>query len=106
MGAISIPLTENKLSSLCNNVWLRWVWICQESGVYLCLREDHSSTPAERDNKEREWFFENRTCGKALELSILLEVCMSPNVLRHVGGELHSLSSTGSLRPGYLIGHA
>ena len=79
--------------------------------MYPCLREDHSSTPAERDNQERGWFFEHRTHGKALGLSVLLEVSTSPNVLRHVGSELHSLcglqyQANGTLCPGYLIGHA
>ena len=59
--------------------------------MYLCLREDHSSNPAERDNQEKESVFELHTRGKALGLFVLLEVLMSPNVLRHVGGELHSL---------------
>ena len=57
--------------------------------MYQCLREDHSSTPAERDNQETELVSELHTRGKALELFVLLEVCMSPVVLRHVGAELH-----------------
>ena len=55
------------------------------------LHEDHSRTPAERDNQETGWVFEPHTHGKALKLSVLLEVCMSPVVLRHVGVELHLL---------------
>ena len=59
--------------------------------MYQYLREDHSSTPAERDNQETELVFERDTRGKALELFVLLEVCMSPVVLRHVEVELHLL---------------
>ena len=47
--------------------------------------------PAERDNQETGWVSEPHTRGKALELSVLLEVCMSPVVLRHVGVELNLL---------------
>ena len=64
---------------------------CQERTAYQCLREDHSSTPAERDNQEAELGSEPHTHGKTLELFVLLEVCMSPVVLRHVGVELHLL---------------
>ena len=35
------------------------------------------------------WVSEPHTRGKALELSVLLKVCMSLVVLRHVGIELH-----------------
>ena len=63
---------------------------CQEK-VFQCLREGHSSTPSERDNQETGWIFEPHTHGKALESSVLLEVRMSPVVLRHVGAELHLL---------------
>ena len=59
--------------------------------MYQCLREDHSSTPAERDNQETGWVFEPHTHGKALELFVLLEVCMSPVVLRRVGVEARVL---------------
>ena len=59
--------------------------------LYQSLHEDHSRTPAERDNQETGWVFEPHTHGKALEVFMLLEVCMSPVVLRHVGVELHLL---------------
>ena len=64
---------------------------CQERTVYLCLRKDHSRTPAERDEQERGWVFEPHTHGKAMELSVHLEMSVSPIVLRHVEGELHWL---------------
>ena len=62
---------------------------CLERTMYQCLHEDHSSTPAERDGQETKLVCELHTLGKALELFVLLEVCMSPVVLRHVGVELH-----------------
>ena len=34
---------------------------CQERTVSQCLREDHSRTPAERDNQETSWVFLNLT---------------------------------------------
>ena len=57
--------------------------------MYQCLHEDHSSTPAERNNQETELVSELHIRGEALELFVLLEVCLSPVVLRHVGVELH-----------------
>ena len=57
--------------------------------MYQCLHEDHSSTTAERDNQETELFSELHTRGKSLEVFVLLEVCMSLVVLRHVGVVLH-----------------
>ena len=57
--------------------------------VEQCLHEDHSNTPAERDNQETELVPELHTRGKALELFVLLEVCMSRVVLRRVGVVLH-----------------
>ena len=60
--------------------------------AYQYLHEDHSSTLAERDNQETELVSELHTRGRALELCVLREVCMSPVVLRHVGVELHLLS--------------
>ena len=54
-------------------------------------KEDHSSTPAERDGQETELVYEPHTRGNALELFVLQEVCMSPVVLRHVGVVLHLL---------------
>ena len=73
---INIPLTKNKLSSLCNCGWLSCVYILsrKKKEVYLCLLENYSSTPTERDNKEIEWVFEHPTQGRALRLSFLLEV--------------------------------
>ena len=62
---------------------------CQERTVRQCLHEDHSSTPAERDNQEKELVSELHTLGKALELLVFPEICVSPVVLRHVGVELH-----------------
>ena len=62
---------------------------CQERPVYQCQHEDHSSSPAEQDNPETELVSELHTRGKALELFVLLEVCMSPVVLRRVGVVLH-----------------
>ena len=41
--------------------------------------------------QETELVSEMHTRGKALELFVLLEVCMSPVVLRHVGVVLHLL---------------
>ena len=63
----------------------------QERTVFQYLREDHSSAPAERDGQETELVSALHTRGKALELFVLLEVCMSPGVLRHVGVVLHLL---------------
>ena len=57
--------------------------------MYQCLHEDHSSTPAERENQGTDLVSELHTRGKALELFAFLEVCMSSVVLRHVGVELH-----------------
>ena len=84
---------------------------CQERTVYQCLHEEHSSTPAERDNQEREFVSELHTRGKALELFVLLEVCLSPVVLRRVGVVLHLQcgfqdQATVSLCPGYVIRQA
>ena len=41
--------------------------------------------------KRQDGFLNRTRRGKALELSVRLEVCMSPVVLRHVGVELHLL---------------
>ena len=57
--------------------------------MYQSLHEDHSSISAGRDNQETELASELHTSGKALELFVLLEACMSPVVLRPVGVELH-----------------
>ena len=64
---------------------------CQERKVFQCLHEDHSSTPAERDGQETKLVSELHTRGKALEVFVLLEDCMSPVVFRHVGVVLHML---------------
>ena len=53
------------------------------------MKINHSRTSAERDNQETELVSELETRGKALKLFVLLEVCMSPVVLRHVGVVLH-----------------
>ena len=57
--------------------------------MFQYLHEDHSSTPAERDGQETKLVSALLTRGKALELFVLLDVCMSPVVLRHVGVLLH-----------------
>ena len=57
--------------------------------MHQCLHEEHPRAPAERDNEETEFVSELHTRGKALELLVLLEVCMSPVVLRRVGVVLH-----------------
>ena len=41
--------------------------------------------PTERDNQETELVSELHTRGKAFELFVLLEVCMSPVVFRRFG---------------------
>ena len=41
---------------------------CQERTVYQCLREDHSSTPAERDGQETELVSELHTRGKSTRI--------------------------------------
>ena len=79
--------------------------------MYQCLHEDHSSTPAERDNQETGLVSELHTRGKALELFVLLADCMSPVILRHVGVELHLQcglqdQATAPFCPGYVIGQA
>ena len=84
------------------------VW--KEQCTSVCT-EDHSSTPAERDGQETKLVSELHTLGKALELFVLLEVCMSPVVLRLVGVELHLQSwipgsGNGTFCPGFEIGQA
>ena len=59
----SASLWQRTNSLPCATVFGRVVCLdsCQERTVYMCLREDHSSTPAERDNQEREDRFLNLT---------------------------------------------
>ena len=65
--------------------------------------------PTERDNQETELVSELHTRGKALELFGLLEVCMSPVVLRCFGVVLHLQcgfhdQKNGTFCSGYVIG--
>ena len=63
--------------------------IREEQCTNVCT--DITPVPAERANQETELVSELHTRGKALELSVLMEFCTSPVVLRHVGAELHFL---------------
>ena len=91
-GATSILWTKNKLSSLCNCVWLCCIWILsRKNSVPVSPRKSLQYTLLSETSKRQIFFTELQTRGKAFELFVLLEVCMSPVVLRHVGVEVHLL---------------
>ena len=64
---------------------------CLGRKLFLCKPEDHSSTPAERDNQGKDWGLKHRTHETALFSFGLLELETLPGVLQRVRGELHLL---------------
>ena len=75
------------LVQLCLAVF-RLVLVQKEQCTNVCAK----ITPIhllERNNQETRWVVEPHTHEKTLELSVLLEVWVSPVVLRHVGVEHH-----------------
>ena len=68
------------------------VWRLYSVKIEKCACVNSKITPIRLLNETTKGgFFERRTHGKALEVFFLLEVGILPDVLHHVGDELHSL---------------
>ena len=58
---------------------------CHERTVYQCLHEDHCSTPAERDNQERDWFLNCSRVEKHSNCSSFWKFVCHQSSFCHVG---------------------
>ena len=108
---ISIPLTNNKLSSLCNSVWLCCVWIRSGKNRVPVSAGWSLQYRCRVATKGKNWFENSTRMKKHSDAFVLLEVGILPDVLHHVGDELHSMcefqgSDNDILCPGYWLGHA